>query len=264
MPFFSIITCTYNSGKYIQQNINSVSSQNFKDYEHIFIDGYSSDNTIKQIKEYQNNIKNKNQVKLVQSEAKGISNAMNIGINQAKGKYIIHLNSDDYFFDNNVLMDVYNFISKHSQIDWLYGKANVIEEDGAALQVYPDKPFFHYHYNPKIKGKYLMKILNFVPHQSVFIKKDIFEKFGYFDESINSMMDPDMWKRINYKTNWVFYNRIICNYTLRKDAQSSGKKNLNENRKNLRLIQKRHFNKIEYYLSKILNIIQEKRNNGNR
>jgi hypothetical protein len=109
-----------------------------------------------------------------------------------------------------------------------------------------------------------MKILTFVPHQAVFIKKDIFEKFGNFDESISSKMDPDMWKRINYKTKWGFYNRVICNYCVRKDAQSSGKKNEEENKKNLRIIQKRHLNKFEQFFVRIINIIQAKRNKAKR
>jgi len=90
---FSIITCTYNSEKYLQENINSVESQIFHNFEHVFIDGNSSDKTIEIIKKYQK--KYPHTVKLLQCEPKGISNAMNHGINQSSGQYIIHLHSDD-------------------------------------------------------------------------------------------------------------------------------------------------------------------------
>jgi len=109
-----------------------------------------------------------------------------------------------------------------------------------------------------------MKILTFVPHQAVFIKKEVFDKFGNFDENISSKMDPDMWKRINYKTKWSFFNRIICNYCVREDAQSSGKKNLAENKNNLRIIQKRHLNKVELFFMQIINFVQSKRNKEQR
>ncbi len=258
---FSIITCTYNSEKFLQKNIESVASQTFRDFEHIFIDGNSTDKSIEIIKEYQ--AKNPDNVKLYQFPPKGISNAMNKGIEMANGQFLIHLHSDDSFYDKKVLEDVQRFLNENNY-DWIYGVANVVEEDGKSIGKYPDKPFFHFHNYKSIKGKYLMKMLTFVPHQAVFIKKEVFDKYGNFDETISSKMDPDMWKRINYKTKWSFFDRVICNYCVRKDAQSSGKKNLKENKKNLHIMQKRHLNKVELFFVQIINFIQSKRNKGQR
>ena len=75
---FSIITCTYNSEKFLKKNIESVKKQNFKDFEHIFIDGFSQGGTINIIKNYQTEFPQR--VKLFQVEPKGISHAMNEGI----------------------------------------------------------------------------------------------------------------------------------------------------------------------------------------
>jgi len=63
-PFFSIVTCTYNSERFVQRNIDSVRSQTFKNYEHIFIDGYSKDRTVQIIRDYLS--KSKSKVKLFQ------------------------------------------------------------------------------------------------------------------------------------------------------------------------------------------------------
>ncbi len=258
---FSIITTTYNSDKYLKENIESVRIQSNVDYEHIFIDGFSSDKTVEIIEEYKK--ENPEKIKLFQFEPKGISDAMNKGVEKASGEYIIHMNSDDSFFDGDVLSDVAEYLNKND-MDWIYGKANTIEDDGKYISIYPNKPFFHYHDSSSIKGKYLMKLLTFVPHQAVFIKKSVFDKFGKFDEAITSKMDPDMWKRINYKTKWSFFDRVICNYRVREGAQSSDKKNYKENRKNLREIQKRHLNKLEYFLMNFVNKIQERRNKDKR
>src|SRR3972149_10861806 len=106
---FSIITCTYMSQRFISKNISSVSSQSYRDFEHIFIDGYSTDGTIEKINQYQKEYPK--QVKLYQAPRAGISNAMNIGIKKSEGDFLIHLHSDDSFHDSSVLTDVAAFLA---------------------------------------------------------------------------------------------------------------------------------------------------------
>ena len=90
--FFTIITATFNSAKTIKNNIDSVSQQSFKNFEQIFIDGGSTDDTKKIII---NNSKNLNYT-FYDLPVKGIYNAFNLGLKLANGKYLIYLNSDDY------------------------------------------------------------------------------------------------------------------------------------------------------------------------
>lgn len=249
---FSIITCTYNSADFIQKNLKSVESQTFTDFEHIFIDGNSSDNTLEIIEEYKKKFSEK--VAVHKKEPKGISNAMNTGVQKASGEFLIHLHSDDSFFDKNVLQVVANFLENNPDLDWLYGKANVIDEKGTKVGIFPNRIILQ-HSSKSWFGKYLVKFFNFIPHQSVFIRKSVFEKFGTFDETIKSKMDPDMWMRIRKKTKWTFLDRIICNYTIRPGAQSSSKKNIQENKKNLEIVQKRYMNVFELGVAKIINYL---------
>lgn len=93
-PLFSIITCTYNSQKFIKKNLESVKAQIFMDYEQIIIEGQSSDKTVEIVKSFQ---KNNPKIKLFSYPAKGISDAFNKGIKHSKGKYLFFLNSDDSF-----------------------------------------------------------------------------------------------------------------------------------------------------------------------
>ncbi len=259
---FSIITCTYNSEKFLQKNILSIKKQLYNNWEHIFIDANSQDDTRKIIDKYREQFPDK--VKVYSFPAKGISNAMNNGIKYASGDYLIHMHSDDSFYDNNVLEDVFLFLKKKKYPDWIYGLANVVEENGNNFLVYPNKPWLHFHNYKSIVGKYLIKFIQFIPHQSVFIKKEVFEKFGMFDESLNSKMDPDLWIRIRKKTKWFFYKRIICNYCIRSGAQSSSKSNINENMNNYNIVQKRYLNAVELFFAKLLNKIKKYRNNSSR
>lgn len=254
--FFSIITCTYNSEKFIQKNIASVGEQNFKDYEHIFIDGFSSDNTLNNIKEYQN--KNLNQIKLFQIKAAGISNAMNQGIKHAQGKYLIHLHSDDSFYDKNVLTEVKKFLEINNYPDWIYGKANIIEENGKKFAIFPHRKIMQL--GNAFLGKNVLKYVNYIPHQATFIKKDCFLKYGLFDESLTSAMDSEMWLRIKNKTKWIFFDRIVCNYTIGASAQSSSKNKQQENINNYQSVQKKYLNYLELNFAKIINYIKKKHN----
>ena len=79
----SVITVTKNSEKYLKENIESVIKQNYNNYEHIIVDGNSTDNTFKIVKIYKNKLKfNKN------INDKGLYHAMNVGIKHAKGDII--------------------------------------------------------------------------------------------------------------------------------------------------------------------------------
>jgi len=255
---FSIITATKNSEKFLQENIDSVKKQTFNDFEHVFIDGYSSDKTVKIIEEYRKKFPDK--VSLYQYSPQGISHAMNKGIEKAKGEFINHLHADDSFHDSTVLQDVADFLTKNEELDWIYGRADVIDAGGNYLHTYPNKPLLHYHDHTSWWGRYLIKLTTFIPHQAAFIKKSVFDKHGTFDENLSSKMDPDMWIRIRNKTNWSFYNRIICNYRVHKEAQSSSKENIKENQRNLRRVQKRYLNHIELTVARVLNLIKSWRN----
>jgi glycosyltransferase involved in cell wall biosynthesis len=248
-PFFSIITCTLNSEAFLPKNILSVKTQIFNNYEHIFIDGCSKDNSLKIIKRYQR--ENKGKVRIYQKKPQGISNAMNEGIKKAKGDFLIHLHADDSLHDENVLADVFDFLNKQKNVGWIYGKIQVVEKNGNKVGSFPNQYFLQ---NP---NPFLLKFFNYVPHQSVFVKKEVFEKYGLFDESISSQMDLDLWLRISRKTKWAFFDRLISNFMIRAGAQSSGKKRQKTNLDNVFLVRKRYLNPIELFIFKLVNIFVE-------
>ena len=111
----SIITVTKNSEKYLKENIQSVIKQNYNNYEHIIVDGNSTDNTFKIVKSY------KNKLKFIKNiNDKGLYHAMNVGIKYAKGDIIGILNSDDVFFQNT-LKTVNKYFSQDDDLDFLFG-----------------------------------------------------------------------------------------------------------------------------------------------
>ena len=111
----SIITVTKNSEKFLHQNILSVKSQHYKNYEHIIVDGNSTDKTIKIIHSY------KKKIKFIKNKYdKGLYHAMNVGIKKSSGDIIGILNSDDIYY-KNCLKYVNKYFNKYQDIDFLFG-----------------------------------------------------------------------------------------------------------------------------------------------
>ena len=143
------------------------------------------------------------------------------------------------------------FLNRNKDLDWIYGKINVVEIDGKRVGVFPKRKIF------QIGSRTLLKYKNYIPHQAVFIKKEVFQKYGPFDESLKINMDTEYWLRVSNVTKWSFFDKIISNYTLRGDSLSTSKKLRGQNLKYLEMAQSKHLGLIERNLAKIANRIIE-------
>ena len=104
-PTISIIIPVYNVQDYLTSCIESIIKQDYKDYEAIFINDGSTDDSLEILKQY---VKTDKRFKLISQKNSGLSSARNTGINQAKGKYITFIDSDDWISKNYVGALVYN------------------------------------------------------------------------------------------------------------------------------------------------------------
>lgn len=196
-PKISIITATLNSEKYLEDTIESVYSQTYQNIEHIIVDGKSEDRTI--------GIINKNLKKISKfttERDKGIYDAFNKGVKSSSGNIIYFLNSDDALFDNNIISDVANMF-KESDISYLYG--NVLVSDVKKKYKY-------------VRGREFMledfKSGDMPPHQGFFARRELFEKYDYFD--LNYMLAADFDFEIKCfmddTNSGIYYNRIIAEF----------------------------------------------------
>ena len=95
-PLVSIITITYNAAEHITPTMESVACQSCRDFEHIVVDGASSDETVAIARKYEG-------VRIMSEPDKGLYNAMNKGLALARGRYVLFLNAGDTFHNANVL-----------------------------------------------------------------------------------------------------------------------------------------------------------------
>ena len=99
-PLVSIITPCYNSSVFIAATLNSVITQEYKNWELIVVDDKSSDDTCKIVKAFASRHHNIRLVALAKND--GVANARNIGLKEAKGKYVAFLDSDDIWLDDKI------------------------------------------------------------------------------------------------------------------------------------------------------------------
>ena len=111
----SIITVTKNSEKFLEENILSVANQTYNNYEHIIIDGKSTDKTLSIIKKHEDKI-----AYWRSEEDSGLYDAMNKGIDRTTGDIIGILNSDDVYF-NDALQIVNQYFGSIEDLDFLFG-----------------------------------------------------------------------------------------------------------------------------------------------
>lgn len=127
-PLFSIITVTYNAAKTLPATISSVDTQTCRDYEHLIIDGASTDSTLSIAHD------SVNPKRLILSEPdKGIYDAMNRGLELAKGQYVIFLNAGDRFHEATTLADFAQAISEYDIPGIVYGQTILVDSDGRKI-----------------------------------------------------------------------------------------------------------------------------------
>lgn len=136
---FSIIIPVYNVEKYLEKCIDSVLQQNFKNYEIILVNDGSTDNSGKMCDEY---AQKHTQIKSIHKENRGLSDARNFGIKQSQGEYLIFLDSDDFWYGENRLLDISNIIEKQNQPDIIfYGMTQFFNgQSNIKLDVFPKFP----------------------------------------------------------------------------------------------------------------------------
>jgi glycosyltransferase involved in cell wall biosynthesis len=205
-PLISIITINYNDQIGLERTFSSVINQTYQEFEYIVIDGGSTDGSKNIIEKYQDKINY-----WISEPDKGVYNAMNKGILKANGEYLLFLNSGDEFYNLDVLKANVKFIHTY---DLVYFNINVIGEQDDYIKKYPEKISFSYMYHDTL------------PHPATFIKKNLFNVIGLYDENLKIVSD---WKffilaLVKYNATYNYNNTVLTKFYF--DGISSRKENL--------------------------------------
>jgi glycosyltransferase involved in cell wall biosynthesis len=169
----TIITVCLNSQNYIEKTIQSVLSQTYPNIEYIVIDGNSSDNTLSIINKYQADIDT-----IISEKDGGIYDAMNKGITRSSGDILYFLNSGDILYDNTIIDRVVKIFIETPEYSMIYGDLIFFSEN--------DKKYITN--NRRNFAEFLM---HGTSHQSLFVKRSLFETVGNFNTDFRIVADKD-------------------------------------------------------------------------
>ncbi|MBV9543176.1 MAG: glycosyltransferase, partial [Chloroflexi bacterium] len=172
------VTPTLNAERYLEACLASVARQGVE-VEHLLVDAGSTDRTLEMARASV-------RVQVIEQRGSSQTQAINVGLEQARGAVVAWLNADDMYADGALRFVVDRF-AEEDNLDVLYGDCQVIGPNGEPLWF--ERP-----------GTYdfrrLLRRGNYIAQPAAFVRRSVFERIGYLDESLVYAMDYDLWLRV--------------------------------------------------------------------
>lgn len=209
----TIVTPTFNSGEYLEDCINSIKNQTYKNIEHIIIDGGSSDNTIEIIKKHQPDYN----MTWISEPDNGMYEAISKGFTAAHGEIFSWLNSDDMYLPWAVELVVK--VMEKNHIDWCTGiparwnKTGILHNIGIIAPVYSQ--FFIK------KGLYHGKALGWIQQESTFWTRRLWEISGGINPALKYAGDFYLWKSFSKHTRIYTISSILAGFRKHKNQKTT-------------------------------------------
>lgn len=222
----SIVTVAFNSSKTIEDTMESILNQSYKDIEYIVVDGASKDDTLEKVKRYEKKFKETGRkLRWISESDKGLYDAMNKGIKMATGDIVGILNSDDFYKDSKVIEDVVEKFEKEN-VDSVYSDLLFIDpnNNNKVVRVWKSgnykKGSFKNGWHPA--------------HPTLFIKKRIYDKYGVFNLKYRLGADYEIMLRFfeKMKISCAYLEREIVNMRIGGESTKSIKNIIKNNREN--------------------------------
>ncbi len=204
-PCVSIVTPSYNQGRFIEETIRSVLLQGYPDVEYLIIDGGSTDESISIIHKYADWLSY-----WASEPDMGQSDAINKGFRRARGEIVAWLNSDDTYVPGAIRAAV-DFLVLHPNVAMVYGDYNLIDEHSKLL------------FSLKSRDFDLAKELSFpnlIPQPTVFFRRTVLEKVGYLNTSLHFAFDYDFWIRAGLQFRIHRIPGIVANFRTHTESKS--------------------------------------------
>lgn len=207
LPKVSIITPSFNQGRFIEATIRSVLEQGYPDLEHIIVDGGSTDGTLEILGRYPH-------LKVVSEPDRGQAEAVNKGLRQASGDIIGWLNSDDTYYPG-ALLGAVESIDPAKGIYIAMGRCAYIDESGTPTGDEHPSAFVSHRRVVEIWKGYT------IPNPAVFFHRKVYEQLGGLDETLYFALDYDLFCRYTTRFAITVVDRLWATYRLHRSAKTS-------------------------------------------
>ena len=181
LPLVSIVTPSYNQGRFIEDTIQSVLGQDYPNLEYIVVDGGSTDQTLEVLRRHEGRLR------WISEPDGGQSEAINKGFRMARGEIVSWLNSDDTYVPGAVTKAV-AYLRACPDVAMVYGEGYLLDEAGRVTRRFPStEPFSLWR---------LVYFSDYILQQTAFWRRCVFDAVGMLDESLHYGMDWDFWIRV--------------------------------------------------------------------
>lgn len=220
-PLVSVVVCTYNSAPFIIETLDSIKKQKYKNIELIVTDDKSKDGTMSICKEWANINRGRFiDIKIIETEVNtGISINLNRGLRACSGEWIKSIAGDDKLAVN-CICDNIAYIRSHPNATMLFSN----------MQMFGNVDELNEHININCQYFGLSKkefrdrlyFMNFLPAPTLFVKTEVFERYGYYDETIPMMEDWPYWmKLIHEGVDFSYLNKVTVLYRVHESISVS-------------------------------------------
>jgi glycosyltransferase involved in cell wall biosynthesis/SAM-dependent methyltransferase len=192
-PKISIVTPSYNQGKFIERTVRSVLLQRYPNLEYIVMDGGSTDDTVDRLAPYLEQFSY-----FVSKPDGGQADAIATGFARSSGEIMAYLNSDDLLAPD-ALHFVACFFKDNPHVDWIYSHRCIVDEE--------DRVTWYWILPPHLS--FLMKRWDYIPQETCFWRRSLFEKTGNIDRSYRFAMDYDLFVRFMNQGRALRLNRFL-------------------------------------------------------
>ncbi len=211
LPLVSIATPSYNQAQFLEETILSVLNQDYPNLEYIIIDGGSTDGSVDIIRKYEDRL-----AYWVSESDDGQADAINKGWRRATGSILAWLNSDD-LYEPGAISTVVHFLQNHPEVAVVYGKYLRIDEYGNSLPMDGAKP----RVPPQIDMRHWLTSWECpISQPSTFIRKEIIERVGMLDPSLQFALDVDLWVRIALVADFGYVPTVLSRARMHPAAKS--------------------------------------------
>jgi len=242
-PKVSVITVCLNSMVFLEAAIKSLLAQTYPNIEYLIIDGGSVDGSVEIFNKYKNRID-----RILIEKDNGVFDAMNKGIRLSSGEIIYFLNSDDRFYDNEVVKEVVAAFKGNKEADFIYG--NIAVYDPIRERTYIEK-------YPSRVSKCLF-IRKTIGHPATFFRVSCFKRTGYFNDGYKIASDYEWYLRALYLNKLKAFHIEKKISVFRLGGMSTSRKDRDLYFSERRAIQRQYFNAFELICSSILDGINKK------
>ncbi len=202
-PIISIITPSYNQGRYLEENIHSIAGQGYQGVEHIIIDGGSTDNSVDIIRQHAGKL-----TYWISEPDQGQTDAINKGLAVAKGDIITWINSDDLLMPD-ALEKVAAYFDKHPEAGLIHGQTVLFSESSSRVHG-GDKDDLPYRYLAGVP----------FPQPSSFFTRKALELAGGLDPELHYGMDYDLFVRIALQFDLLKVEDVFSKYRLHDESKT--------------------------------------------